>query len=148
MSHFIKTRLSPIESTSRQLDLCMMAGRDGEMLVARKQRSAELFSKSDVDGVMGGEIFSQIPHVRQVVGIRTRMPGGVGGAKSRDFPLSRLTGSTRSPNSPPRDEGHAAMPCCIRRPTLLAVVMSGDATYALGRLGIGLRLAHRNRKGS
>jgi hypothetical protein len=48
MSHCIKARLTPIESTLHQLDLCMMAGRGGETLVAREQRRAERFGKSRI----------------------------------------------------------------------------------------------------
>jgi len=65
----------------------VVARRAGEALISREQRRVERFREGDVDGVICGEIVSQIPHPREkeIVRIATeRQVGQVfeGGAAS------------------------------------------------------------------
>src|ERR1700680_3255192 len=65
------------QGRSYQFDSCMMAGRSGETLVARKQRSVERFGKGDVDGIIGREIVPQIPDTWQKEIMRVSAEGKV-----------------------------------------------------------------------
>lgn len=51
----------------------MMAGCSGERLVSRQQRRVERFGERDVDGVIGRQIFPQIPDTRQKEIVRISM---------------------------------------------------------------------------
>ena len=66
----------------------MVPGRGGEALVARQQRRVERFGKGDVDGIIGGEIVSQIPDPRQKEIMRVsaeRKVGEVGESRATAF---------------------------------------------------------------
>jgi hypothetical protein len=55
-----------------------MPGSSGKTSIARKQRSVERLGESDINGIIGGKIVSQLPNARQEEIVRISMQGKVG----------------------------------------------------------------------